>query len=810
MINITLSARITRAFWLKLLLVGLLLTASRPALAQDEDEWSTPVMISTNTPSSWFSDVVVDSQGQPHVIWNSGRPSEQGQRDLLMYSTLVGQDWLEPNDIALTAYGGYTVRPAVAIDNASTLHATFRGETIIYYTQSPASEAWNANSWTPRKRISGAGAGLAYYSDVAVDAKGTIHVVWNESVSFDDSKKWLWLGAQNGGALHDGSAWRPQEQEELDNREIYTIVEDEAGVQWFGTDQGVYRFDGHTWQTLTISDGLIAPRVNCVTYDLDGILWFGTDAGVSLYDEHAPQGASKWMSYTVDSGLPGNMVRAMVTDLWGNVWVGTDKGLASYDGQSWMHHAPRRDELSAAEILALAADDRGNVWVGTRRGVSRYNGLRWSTYTATDGLLSNVVTAIAADWQGTIWFGTDSGLSRFDGQEWSSYTAQDGLVGGAVAALTIDSQGIVWVGTEQGVSHYNGQAWETLELPPHLAGQKITAIAQDRLPNAICTFCSDIFYRRSTDGGKSWSNPVNLSDSFAGSVKPQVRVGNGDNLYVTWEEGEDWYAQQGYPVASMFAHSPDGGQTWVEPTTFTFAGGAPQQITLGLAQENNLVVVWRPHTEDLFYYQLSDDNGATWSQPQPIPGVIAKPWDAFSLDAYDAASDSAGNVHLLVLGRLESLEEDLALIHLVWDGSAWSAPASIFASSDPPEWPRIGVGVGNQVYATWFTRDKKHIWESERGRYKVWISFYQANAPHQTPLPHPTQTPTAVLIAQGPTAPPPTPTLPLDIGPGVVKLLPDLYTESDDVARLILAISPAVLILLAIVALRFGWLRRRG
>lgn len=787
---------------LKILVLGLLLATGKQALAQG-GSWSTPVMISTNTANSWWPDIAVDGGGQPHIVWNSGR----SDKDLLMYSAPAEQGWLEPNDIAVTARGGYTIRPAIAVDNAATLHVTFRGETTIYYTNAPASEAWSASAWSPRRRISGAGMGAAYYSDVAVDGQGGIHVVWNESVSAGVDQRWLWFGTPRGGALYDGKGWRTQEpQAGLNNREIYAIIEDDVGVQWFGTDEGVYRFDGDIWKTFTTQDGLAAQKVNCVAQDADGRLWFGTDRGVSIYDEEAEWADGKWTAYTAGPKLPDNVVHAIAIDPLGLMWLGTGKGVASYDGQNWMSYTSE-DGLAAAEVLAIAVDAQENVWAGTRQGASQYDGRRWTTYTVENGLLSNVVTAIATDREGAVWFGTDKGLSRFDGQEWTSYTAGEGLRAGAVTALMVDSKGTIWVGTETGVSCYDGQAWKAFELPEGFAGQKITAIAQDRQVNAMCPSCADVFYRHSTDGGQSWSAPINLSNSFAGSVKPQVRVGSGGNIYVTWEEGEDWYMHKGYPVASMYVHSPDGGNTWAEPVTFSHPLGAPQQVTLGVSGESDLIVVWRLSEKDAFYYQLSTDNGATWSEPKPIPGVIAKPWAQFSLDAYDAATDSAGHIHLLVLGRLSSQEKYLGLIHLVWNGSEWSSSNRIYASSDPPEWPRIDVGAGNQIYATWFTRDERHINDSERGRYKIWVSSYQASAPSQTPAPLPTPTPTSASTAQE--QPTSTPTKTPVIVPDSPGLPAGLYTENDEIIQLILALAPITIIILIIVTLRFGWFRRR-
>jgi hypothetical protein len=242
---------------------------------------------------------------------------------------------------------------------------------------------------------------------------------------------------------------------------------------------------------------------------------------------------------------------------------------------------------------------------------------------------------------------------------------------------------------------------------------------------------------------------------------------------------------------------------------FTYAGGPPQQITLGLGREDNLVAVWRLPADDHFYYQHSTDNGASWSRPQHIPGVIAKPWMRFSLDAYHTATDSAGNVHLLVLVRLLSSEEELGLIHLAWNGAEWSPPTRIYVSRDPPEWPRIDIAMGNKVFATWFTRDERHIWESERGQYKVWVSSYQADAPTQTDPFLLTSAPTPTLMTLTHATPSPTP-IPTLVMSGPSGLPQGLYTEGDEVARLVVSLSPVAAVLLVIVVLRFGWPKRQG
>ncbi len=781
------------------LIVVLLLLTAGPMQAQGSG-WSTPQMISTNTLSSWWPDVAVDHWGQPHVVWNSGQGTDGPQMDLLMYSTLIDQAWLEPCDIAVTAYGGYTVRPTIAADRTGLLHTAFRGRTVIYYSHAPIEAGGNAAAWSPRQRISGPGNDTAYYSDIAVDESGRIHIVWNEGVAASTGEKWLWLGTPNGLVVQQGDVWQSPELPESNSPyAIHAIIEDRNGVQWFATSEGVLSFDGGTWQRLAVQDSLLAQQVNAIAEDVNGNLWFATDQGASAY--YVGENDVEWTAYTVRSGLPDNAVYAIAAERLGGVWLGTANGLAHFDGIHWTRYPPQ-EGLIGPSVSAIALDRHDNLWAATDQGVSFFDGQQWVNYTVDDGLPSNVVQALAVDAQGAVWAGTDNGLCRFDGARWTSIAAQDGLAEGAVSALMVDQAGTVWAATEGGLGRYDEHGWQAVELPAAVAGQEITAIGQDRQVNAVCVSCADIFYRHSDNGGATWSSPVNLSNSLAGSVKPQLRLGNDGNLYVAWEEGEDWYLHEGYPVSSMVIHSTNNGETWAAPVTLSPAQGVSQQIILGVTGNDSLVAVWRlPETDTVYYYQTSVDQGSTWSNPQPIPGVIAKDWGPYSLDGYDAATDAAGNVHMLILGRLSPFQEELGLVHLIWNGSNWSTPVTIYASSDPPEWPRLDVGAGNQVYATWFTRDQRHLNDSERGRYRIWVSSFQADAPAITPLPFP-EHPTLPATPTTPAPPPATATCTPFTMPQSSQPPQGMTSESDEIGWLLVALSPVVLLLLTIVLIR--------
>ncbi len=68
-------------------------------------------------------------------------------------------------------------------------------------------------------------------------------------------------------------------------RPVYFIVDDDDGNIWFGTDNGVYRWDGRQSDHFTVEEGLIGRETNRAAgfVDSDCRVWIGTDRGVSVY-----------------------------------------------------------------------------------------------------------------------------------------------------------------------------------------------------------------------------------------------------------------------------------------------------------------------------------------------------------------------------------------------------------------------------------------------------------------------------------------------------------------------------------------------
>ncbi len=275
-----------------------------------------------------------------------------------------------------------------------------------------------------------------------------------------------WIGTYGGGlTLFDGKTWKTYTVADgLGDQWIYDVVFD-GDLTWIATWKGVSVFDGKRFKNYTEKDGLIDKWVYAIALDHDHVFWFGTESGVNRFD------GKTWSAYTHKDGLGAEVAPAAPT-------TGGDKApslepavsalpsseeinYGAVGSPSMRHHAdPSKKNIGPNPnfVIAAAVGHDNAKWFGTwGAGLSHFDGKTWTTFTKKDGLGGNFIHAVVVDSNGLVWAGTNGGVSWYDGARWRNFSKDDGLVDNNVFSIVFDDKGDRWFGTWQGLSRHRGK-----------------------------------------------------------------------------------------------------------------------------------------------------------------------------------------------------------------------------------------------------------------------------------------------------------------------------------------------------------------
>ena len=246
------------------------------------------------------------------------------------------------------------------------------------------------------------------------------------------------------------------------------LFQDREGALWFGTAQGVYRYDGEKLTHFTALHGLPGDHVKAIAADREGRVCYGARGGVSRYD------GERFVPLIAVGGA-----RAILATRDGGIWGGGVDGLYCYDGEK-----STRLELvdGRGSVSSLLEDRRGHLWIGFwGGGAARYDGNEVLTFSAPGQLVSDLVGGLAEDHQGNIWFATPEGVCRYDGAEFTTLSRENGLESEHVTSLLVDRRDHLWLGTfDRGVFRYDGAVLQRLGRREGLVDNAVRALLEDR------------------------------------------------------------------------------------------------------------------------------------------------------------------------------------------------------------------------------------------------------------------------------------------------------------------------------------------
>ena len=408
---------------------------------------------------------------------------------------------------------------------------------------------------------------------------------------------------------------------------VYAILQDQDGFMWFGTQDGLNRYDGFEFKVfvhqpedpLSISD----ESTRTMILDSSGTLWAGTDAGgLSRFN----RASETFTNYLHDPSNPqsiaNNRVRVIYEDSRGEFWVGTDgSGLDRFDrdAETFEHFGHDPDNpasLAGAHVWSILETSDGDLLIGTDGGLSKldvesgtFTNFRY--YPADSATIrGNLIRAIYEDANRDLWIGTESqGVSRLSNEtgEFEHFLNDpddpSSIGANRINSFFQDSDGVLWIATRDGLSAWNptSRSFENYSNDPSdkysLSHNNVSSIFQDR---------GGVLWVGTYNGLNLWNQTSRAIAHYRNSLNDDASL--SENTVLAFAESHD---------GSILVGSYGGGISKLDRDSDNF-----QRIRHQPGDESSL-------SSDLIMSLLVDSEGIVWAGTR-----------SSGLDRYDSSNNT--------------------------------------------------------------------------------------------------------------------------------------------------------------------------
>lgn len=201
-----------------------------------------------------------------------------------------------------------------------------------------------------------------------------------------DSRGFMWFGTRDGLNKYDGYTFtlyrnNPADENSISNNFITALIEDTKGNMWVATNGGgLNRYDREKDRFFRYkhdknnSNSISSDLIDCIMEDHNGNLWIGGEAGLNILNTKTNRFVHYTNNKTDPQTLTSNSIRDIFEDFRNNIWVATYGGglnlfnPATHSFTSFRHHNQDTTSISHDKVYRVFADSKHRLWIGTHGG----------------------------------------------------------------------------------------------------------------------------------------------------------------------------------------------------------------------------------------------------------------------------------------------------------------------------------------------------------------------------------------------------------------------------------------------------------
>lgn len=363
----------------------------------------------------------------------------------------------------------------------------------------------------------------------------------------------------------------------LSNNTVFCSVQDVRGFMWFGTKDGLNRFDGYSFKTYRHDPANAKTIGNDLIYylhsDQQGLLWVGTSKGLYSYDPVNE-------SFTLLQNTARLNIHKLQSDDDGNLWIIASSRIYVYNKARKTFYAFGKNAPFNANVVFVAKDK--TIWVGTVDGTIEHYDKRSNSFTSyhvmnrNDGGGFGTISAIKEGIGNQLVIGTSTqGLKLFDTQTKvpaDLITLNRDKTHIFVRELVKSGANEFWAGTESGIYVYNNLTGAITHLEKQYNNSYTLS------DNAVYSLCRDreggIWSGTYFGGINYYSAQYSVFTKYFPGQQPNSISGSDVREICKDDSGNFWIGTE------------DAGLNKLDPRTGTFTTFSPNGTNKSIAHSN--------------------------------------------------------------------------------------------------------------------------------------------------------------------------------------------------------------------------------